>query len=83
MAGRTRGTRTGGNRWAPWGGTRGEEGLNELGEAPPPYDGKREGNDTAQEVELRDLDLEMARPPQYPAEPGPAVTRDSRATAAP
>lgn len=65
-----------GSRWAPWSGTRTAEGLNELGEAPPPYDGKREGDNRADEVELRDL--EMNRPPQYPAEPGLALVRDRR-----
>ena len=63
-------------RWAPWGGTRSQEGLNELGEAPPPYDGKRDGH--AQEAELRDLESGTANPPGYPAEPGPAVTRDQQ-----
>lgn len=75
---RTHRARGSGNRWAPWGGTRTDEGLNELGEAPPPYDGKREGDGRREEVELGDL--EMNRPPRYPAEPGPAVVRDTRPT---
>ncbi|KAG9250465.1 uncharacterized protein F5Z01DRAFT_640216 [Emericellopsis atlantica] len=72
-----------GRRWGPWG-TRSQEGLNELGEAPPPYDGKRDMGDS-REVELRDLEaghgpanpagLTSDRPPGYPAEPGPAVVR--------
>ena len=33
-----------GSRWAPWSGTRTVKGLGELGDAPPPYDGNREGN---------------------------------------
>lgn len=70
---RNRGT---GNRWAPWSGTRTEEGLNELGEAPPPYDPKREGDGRPGQYELRDL--ERNSPPDYPAEPGPAVTRNSQ-----
>ncbi|KAM0432430.1 hypothetical protein ACHAPT_004974 [Fusarium lateritium] len=65
--------RTGGRRM-PWAGTRSEEGLNELGEAPPPYDGKKETQDP---VELRDLEA-GGSPPEYPAVPGPAVTRDGR-----
>lgn len=76
-SGRQRRTRTGAsNRWAPWSGTRNDEGLNELGEAPPPYDGKSEGDSRLDEVELRDL--EMNRPPQYPAEPDPAIVRNTR-----
>lgn len=68
------GTRGNGRR-APWAaGTRSEEGLNELGEAPPPYDGKKERQDP---VEMRDLEA-GGSPPEYPAVPGPAVTRDSR-----
>jgi hypothetical protein len=77
--GRQRRNRGAGNRWAPWSGTRTEEGLNELGEAPPPYDGKRDENErgaaAADDFELRDL--EANRPPEYPAQPGPAVTRNS------
>ncbi|KAL6363323.1 hypothetical protein LRP88_02735 [Fusarium phalaenopsidis] len=67
------GTRGNGRR-GPWAGTRSQEGLNELGEAPPPYDGKKERQDP---VELRDLEA-GGSPPEYPAVPGPAVTRDSR-----
>lgn len=33
-----------GNRWARWSGTRTVKGLNEVGEVPPPYDGKGEGH---------------------------------------
>lgn len=63
------------NRWGPWGATRSQEGLNELGEAPPPYDGKRDG--TVREQELRDLERgEGTRPPEYITEPGPAVVRE-------
>ncbi|KAJ4307599.1 hypothetical protein N0V84_012613 [Fusarium piperis] len=69
----TTGTRGNGRR-APWAGTRSQEGLNELGEAPPPYDGKKERQEP---VELRDLEA-GGSPPEYPAVPGPAVTRDSR-----
>lgn len=36
-----RGRRNGPGRWNFWGGMRSDEGLNELGEAPPPYDTKR------------------------------------------
>lgn len=70
------------NRWAPWGATRSQEGLNELGEAPPPYDGKREGD--VREDEMRDMERgegtgpgrgDDARPPEYITEPGPAVVR--------
>lgn len=54
-----------GGRWAPWGGTRSQDGLNELGEAPPPYQGGK-----AME--------EGVRLPDYPAGPAPAVTTESR-----
>jgi len=57
------------NRGTPWHGTRSEEGLNELGQAPPPYDGKKE---TQGPVELRDLEA-GGSPPDYPAEPPPAA----------
>lgn len=63
------------------------EGLNELGEAPPPYDTKkppaiqdRHGRrrDAGEEgTELRDLEA-GGRPPEYPAHPPPAVTTDRR-----
>ncbi|KAJ4267769.1 hypothetical protein NW762_003884 [Fusarium torreyae] len=68
-----RGNRTT-NRRAPWAGTRSEEGLNELGQAPPPYDGKKE---TQNPLELRDLEAGSS-PPEYPAEPPPAVVSDGR-----
>ncbi|KAF7544418.1 hypothetical protein G7Z17_g9973 [Cylindrodendrum hubeiense] len=57
--------------------TRSEEGLNELGEAPPPYDGKKDGPQD-DGTELRDLEAGEASPPDYPAEPAPAVTTESR-----
>lgn len=56
------------SRWGNWAGTRSQEGLNELGEAPPPYGPKQD-------------DEEGARPPEYPAEPPPAVTTESRRSA--
>ncbi|KAL6904926.1 hypothetical protein GGI43DRAFT_295836 [Trichoderma evansii] len=65
-----------------WGGFDSHEGLNELGEAPPPYlvrklsaEGEVVAVGTA--TELRDLE-EGRRPPEYIAEPPPAVTTDSR-----
>ncbi|KAL7790003.1 hypothetical protein V8C37DRAFT_385081 [Trichoderma ceciliae] len=72
-------------RRSPWGGFRSQEGLNELGEAPPPYvvkkaQAKGQGTDTAagEPTELRDME-EGRRPPEYHiAEPPPAVTTDSR-----
>ncbi|KAL4725303.1 hypothetical protein ACLX1H_007450 [Fusarium chlamydosporum] len=67
------GTRTSG-RGALWHGTRSEEGLNELGQAPPPYDGKKETQDP---LELRDLEAGNS-PPEYPAEPPPALVSDGR-----
>ncbi|KAG5755777.1 hypothetical protein H9Q69_011887 [Fusarium xylarioides] len=69
-----RGGRRTGSRRSPWNGTRSEEGLNELGQAPPPYDGKKEMQDP---LELRDLEAGN-RPPEYPAEPAPAVVADGR-----
>ncbi|KAH6609526.1 hypothetical protein Trco_002872 [Trichoderma cornu-damae] len=68
----------------PWGGFRSQEGLNELGEAPPPYAVKKppggEGDAAAGgPTELRDME-EGRRPPEYIAEPPPAVTADSRRT---
>lgn len=54
-------------RWGPWSGTRSQEGLNELGEAPPPYDPKRDDEEEG-----------GVRPPEYPAAPPPAVTRGGR-----
>lgn len=51
-----------------------EEGLNELGEAPPPYDGKRERADRTS-MEMRDLEAGPERLPDYPAQPPPAMTR--------
>lgn len=66
--------RGGASRWNPWQTTRSQEGLNELGEAPPPYEGKKNGQ---QGNELRDLES-GERPPEYPAAPGPAVTTESR-----
>ncbi|KAI9167736.1 hypothetical protein HJFPF1_03870 [Paramyrothecium foliicola] len=50
-----------------------DEGLNELGEAPPPYTGK------AGSTYSEPGDLEAGRsPPDYPAMPLPAVTSDRR-----
>ena len=56
------------NRWAPWAGSRSAEGLNELGEAPPPYQ-----KDGEQDIELG------TRPPGYnlPTEPEPVMLRDA------
>ncbi|KAK7431707.1 hypothetical protein QQZ08_001644 [Neonectria magnoliae] len=56
--------------------TRSDEGLNELGEAPPPYDGNKDVRHS-DEMELRDMEAGV-RPPDYPAEPAPAVTTESR-----
>ncbi|KAF4336257.1 pgaD domain protein [Fusarium beomiforme] len=69
-----RGARRTTNRVSPWSGTRTEEGLNELGQAPPPYDGMKETQDP---LELRDLEAGN-RPPEYPDEPAPAVVTDGR-----
>ncbi|EKJ75928.1 hypothetical protein NXS19_003627 [Fusarium pseudograminearum] len=68
-----RGGRTS-NRGALWNGTRSQEGLNELGQAPPPYDGKKERQDP---LELRDLEA-GGSPPEYPSEPPPALVTDGR-----
>ncbi|KAK1255260.1 hypothetical protein MKX08_009255 [Trichoderma sp. CBMAI-0020] len=70
----------------PSGGADSHEGLNELGEAPPPYLVRKlsaEGEVVAGErpTELRDLE-EGRRPPVYISEPPPAVTTDSRRTEA-
>lgn len=74
------------SRRNPWGGFGSHEGLNELGEAPPPYLVKKlsaEGEVVAggRPTELRDLE-EGRRPPEYISEPPPAVTTDSRRTEA-
>lgn len=74
------------SRRNPWGGFDSREGLNELGEAPPPYLVRKlsaEGEDVAAgtPTELRDME-EGRRPPEYIAEPPPAVTIDSRRTEA-
>lgn len=66
--------RGGASRWNPW--TRSQEGLNELGEAPPPYEGQKK-NGNGEGIEMRDLEA-GERPPEYPAAPGPAVTTESR-----
>ncbi|KAG8677044.1 hypothetical protein FPOAC2_03163 [Fusarium poae] len=68
-----RGGRTS-NRGALWNGTRSQEGLNELGQAPPPYDGKKERRNP---LELRDLEA-GGSPPEYPSEPPPALVTDGR-----
>lgn len=61
----------GGGRWAPWGAARSQDGLNELGEAPPPYMGKKGAAGQG--------DVELGTPPDYHvAGPAPAVTTDSR-----
>jgi hypothetical protein len=70
------------SRRNPWGGFGSHEGLNELGEAPPPYLVRKlsaEGEVVTGErpTELRDLE-EGRRPPEYITEPPPAVTIDSR-----
>lgn len=67
--------RPGASRWTPWHTTRSQEGLNELGEAPPPYEGK---NERREGTEMRDLEAGERPPPDYLAAPGPAVTTDSR-----
>ncbi|RFU79780.1 hypothetical protein TARUN_2461 [Trichoderma arundinaceum] len=71
------------HRRNPSGGNHSQEGLNELGEAPPPYEVKKlpEGTDDATEgpTQLRDME-EGRRPPEYITEPPPAVTTDSRRT---
>lgn len=55
-------------RWNVWGGTASREGLNELGEAPPPYNPQK-NHDTE--------DVEMAnRSVAAPAAPEPAHLRD-------
>ncbi|KAK9445520.1 hypothetical protein VB005_00632 [Metarhizium brunneum] len=77
-----------GLRWSPWSETRSVEGLNELGEAPPPYDSKKppalhnqhptRREETGEEgSELRDLES-GGRPPAYPAQPPLAVITDTR-----
>lgn len=63
-----------GARRSPWVGTRSQEGLNELGEAPPPYEGKKEIRDSH---EMHDLEAGGICPPEYPAAPGPAVTTNN------
>lgn len=74
------------SRRNPSGGLASHEGLNELGEAPPPYLVRKlsaEGEAVAagESTELRDLE-EGRRPPEYITEPPPAVTTDSRRTEA-
>lgn len=65
------------------------EGLNEIGEAPPPYDSKkppaigdqhrRQRSEETGETSTEMQDLEAGvRPPEYPAHPPPAVTTDTR-----
>ncbi|KAI5467132.1 hypothetical protein BGZ63DRAFT_370426 [Mariannaea sp. PMI_226] len=49
---------------------RAEEGLNELGEAPPPYEGKK--SDQEDGIELQDR-ASGEPSPEYVAEPSPAV----------
>ncbi|PON28301.1 hypothetical protein TGAM01_v202795 [Trichoderma gamsii] len=78
--------RVGTLRRNPAGGTDSHEGLNEQGEAPPPYLVRKlsaDGDAVAdgRPVELRDLE-EGRRPPEYISEPPPAVTTDSRRTEA-
>lgn len=73
------------SRRNPSGGADSHEGLNELGEAPPPYLVRKltaEGEVASERsTELRDLE-EGRRPPVYISEPPPAVTTDSRRTEA-
>lgn len=57
-----------------WATTRPQEGLNELGQAPPPYEGK--GSSDEHGTELRDM-APGIRPPAYPAVPEPVVTSES------
>ncbi|KAH7149304.1 hypothetical protein B0J13DRAFT_302589 [Dactylonectria estremocensis] len=64
-------------RMARPGVTRSEEGLNELGQAPPAYDGKK-GALRDPGTELRDLEAGGASPPEYVEIPAPAVTREGR-----
>ncbi|KAL7939836.1 hypothetical protein V8C35DRAFT_287836 [Trichoderma chlorosporum] len=66
----------------PWGGFHSQEGLNELGEAPPPYKHQIVSTEEAvaaagESTELRDME-EGRRPPEYIAEPPPAVLTESR-----
>lgn len=50
---------------------RSQDGLNELGEAPPPYMGKKGGQQQG--------DVELGMPPEYHVVgPAPAVTTESR-----
>ncbi|KAL7926214.1 hypothetical protein ACQKWADRAFT_176744 [Trichoderma austrokoningii] len=67
-----------------WGGFDSHEGLNELGEAPPPYLVRKlsaEGEVVAvgNPTELQDME-QGRRPPEYISEPPPAVTVDSGRT---
>ena len=72
----------GGGRYAPWRAARSQEGLNELGEAPPAYDGKREDDTELRDMmrynnnNTRDLEAGTARPPAYPTQPEPVARRD-------
>ncbi|KAL7809185.1 hypothetical protein V8C44DRAFT_359379 [Trichoderma aethiopicum] len=85
---------SGGSRRSPWGGLHSQEGLNELGEAPPPYKfkpgedggGGEGGGAPTTATELRDME-EGRRPPEYNvaenvsvAEPAAAVVAESRRT---
>ncbi|TFB06802.1 hypothetical protein CCMA1212_001029 [Trichoderma ghanense] len=72
------------SRRSPWGGLHSQEGLNELGEAPPPYykfkvvPGEEGGAvGAAATTGLRDME-EGRRPPEYVAEPEAAVVADTR-----
>ncbi|KAM0485276.1 hypothetical protein ACHAPX_001260 [Trichoderma viride] len=74
------------SRRNPAGGSDSHEGLNEQGEAPPPYlvrklSAEGEAVEGGRSTELRDLE-EGRRPPEYISEPPPAVTTDSRRTEA-
>ncbi|KAK2591435.1 hypothetical protein QQS21_010875 [Conoideocrella luteorostrata] len=76
-----------GVRWSPWSETRPAEGLNELGEAPPPYDSKKppgigdhhgmQDESSASGTALRDVEAGQ-HPPEYPALPRPAHTVNTR-----
>jgi hypothetical protein len=49
------------NRGAAWGQTRSQEGLNELGEAPPPYEGRKSGGGGTGDPQRRHEDGSSSR----------------------
>ncbi|OAA33381.1 hypothetical protein AAL_00846 [Moelleriella libera RCEF 2490] len=76
-----------GIRWSPWSGMRSTEGLNELGEAPPPYDTKKlpapaDRHDTPDNASAPAIPLQEvengALPPSYPAVPPPTHATNPR-----